>query len=188
MPAPALAWERAGRSGSGAAQEEDASSLEPAVTLGERHRGTGGHAATTSGGQLRASPVAIGSWVAVAGENGAARGIVRARQDAVRRLLRAIGGGCEENGQQENAGVVPLWGPDEVSRWCCHARHGVVRCGRATPPLHAPNICALGVALRARHKLSRLSYLVFMYSCNSVRRLFSCFEVGDTVAVHFYML
>ena len=126
MPAPALAWERAGRSGSGAAQEEDASSLEPAVTLGERHRGTGGHAATTSGGQLRASPVAIGSWVAVAGENGAARGIVRARQDAVRRLLRAIGGGCEENGQQENAGVVPLWGPDEVSRGA--AMHGTVWC------------------------------------------------------------
>lgn len=119
MPAPALPWERAGRGGSGAAREEEAASLAAAAaaaaTLDERHLGgTGGTAATASGG----SSVAIGSRVvAVAGEHGAAKGVgvVRARQDSVRRLLCAIRGGCEEDEAEERrARVVPLWGPDEV--------------------------------------------------------------------------
>lgn len=112
MPAPALPWERADRRGSGAREENTAAlataATAAAATSGERHRGRGANAEV-------GFRVAVAAAAVAAGEEGATRGVVGARQDAVRRLLRAIGGGSEENDEADRkTGVVPLWGPDEV--------------------------------------------------------------------------
>eukprot|EP00903_Cladosiphon_okamuranus_P018811 g17303.t1 len=115
MPAPALPWERAGRGdGCGVVQEEGAAAVAAVETraLGECHRGRVGHAATSAAPSVGASMRGV-SQEAVAGEKRAARGVVGARQDAVRKLLRAISGGSEVDEAREVTGVSPLWGPDE---------------------------------------------------------------------------
>lgn len=87
--------------------------------MGDRHLGRGG-TAVASGAQSMDPSVVIGSHVAVsaaaviARERGAVNGVVRARQDAVKKLLGAIVGGSGKDGAEEKTGAVPLWGPDEV--------------------------------------------------------------------------
>lgn len=146
MPGPALPWERAGRGGSGA-QEEDAAALAAAaaaaaaataVTLGEQHRGRAGNAATSAGHfvdpSMAAGSQGAAAAAAVPAEKRAARGVVGARQDAVGKLLRAVGGGGEEDEAEKKTGVVPLWGPDEVwFLWYSTSMYGSVR--SFTPPL-----------------------------------------------------
>lgn len=143
VPAPAIPWEPAGREGSGAQEEGAAALAVAAVALGESHRAVGG-TAVSSGGQSTGPLVAIGSQVAgtaAAGERRAARGVAGAKPDAVRKLLRAIGGASEEDGAEEKTGVIPLWGPDEVSvALPCIVTHAT---------LHALKPCALGVASQA---------------------------------------